>query len=266
MRGKFSGEPESSTEKWLRKFEYDMHGLRDIEGNIAPSEYLTSIKILLVDQAEIWAESTPQVAEILYKAPDATRDDVTTLQLILRLQYPGRAVESTNLNVDAEISKLSQQASENLGTYYERANSLLIQAGSRDWETPLMTARIALKEKFTLLSPSKNTVLDSVIQAFIQGISDTTVRVDALRGLLMIQRLLKGAYMIAEESKKLKEELAAMEKSEQEQNKLEFLRRVVKDQISNEPISKLMKSYTGKYSPTLLPPTAHNTRTYLSIF
>lgn len=165
------------------------------------------------------------------------------------------------MNVDAEISKLSQQASENLGTYYERANSLLIQAGSR-----LVTAGIALKEKFTLLSPSKNTVLDSVIQAFIQGISDTTVRVDALRGLLMIQRLLKGAYMIAEESKKLKEDLAAMEKSEQEQSKLEFLRRVVKDQISNEPISKLMKSYMGKYSPTLLPPTAHNTRIYLSIF
>lgn len=94
--------------------------------------YLTSIKILLVDQAEIWAESTPQVAEILYKAPDATRDYVTTLHLILRLQYPGRAVESTNLNVDAEISKLSQQANENLGTYYERDNSLLIQAGSRD--------------------------------------------------------------------------------------------------------------------------------------
>ena len=51
----------------------------------------------------------------------------------------------------------------------------------------------------------------------------------------MIQRLLKGAYMIAEESKKLKEELAAMEKSEQEQNKSEFLRQVVNDQISNEP-------------------------------
>lgn len=91
MRGKFSGEPESSTEKWLRKFEYDMHGLRDIEGNIAPSDYLTSIKILLVDQAEIWAESTPQVAEILYKAPDATRDDVTTFQLIFETPVPGES-------------------------------------------------------------------------------------------------------------------------------------------------------------------------------
>lgn len=57
-----------------------------------------------------------------------------------------------------------------------------------------------------------------------------------------------------------------MEKSEHEQSKLESLRLVVKDQISNEPISKLMKSYMGKYSPTLLPPTAHNTRIYLSIF
>ena len=29
MRGKFSGEPESSTEKWLRKFEYDMQTLKE---------------------------------------------------------------------------------------------------------------------------------------------------------------------------------------------------------------------------------------------
>ena len=78
MCGKFSGEPGSSAKKWLRKFKYDMHGLRDIKGNISPSDYLTSIEIQLADQAEIWAESTPQVAEILYKAPDATRDDFTT--------------------------------------------------------------------------------------------------------------------------------------------------------------------------------------------
>ena len=266
MCGKFSGEQGSSAEKWLRKFEYDMHGLRDIEGNISPSDYLTSIEILLADQAEILAESTPQVPEILYKAPDATRDDVTTLQLLFRLQYPGRAPESTNLNVDAEISKLSQQASENLGTYYKRASSLLIQAGSRDRETPLMIVRVALKGNFTPLSPSENTVLDSVIRAFIRGISDTTVRADTLRGLVMTQRSLRGAYTIAEESKKLKEELALMEKLEHEQDELEFLRRVVKDQVSSEPISKLMKWYTGKNSPPLYRPTTHSTRVYPSTF
>ena len=43
-----------------------------------------------------------------------------------------------------EISKLSQQAGENLGTYYKRANSLLIQTGSRDRETPFMTMGEAL--------------------------------------------------------------------------------------------------------------------------
>ena len=64
-----------------------------------------------------------------------------------------------------------------------------------------MTAGVALKEKFTLLPPSKNTVLDSVIRAFIQGIWGTTVRADTLRDLLMIQRLLRGAYTITEESK-----------------------------------------------------------------
>lgn len=130
MCGKFSGEPGASAEKWLRKFEYDMHGLRDVDGNIWPSDYLTSIEILLADQAEIWAESTPQVADILYKAPEATKDDVTTFQLLFKLQYPGRVIESTSLNVDAEISRLSQQSGENLGTYYKRANCLLIQAGS----------------------------------------------------------------------------------------------------------------------------------------
>ena len=84
MCGKFSGEQGSSAEKWLRKFEYDMHGLRDNEGNILPSDYLASIEILLADQAEIWAESTPRVAEILHKAPEATKDNVMTFQLLFK--------------------------------------------------------------------------------------------------------------------------------------------------------------------------------------
>lgn len=147
------------------------------------------IKVLLVDQAEIWAESTPQVAEILYKAPDAARENVTTFQSLFSLQYPERVVESTSLNVYARI--------------WKRVNN-----------------------------------------AEIFG----------------------GAYTIMEESKMLTEELATMEKPEQEQNVIEFPRRIVKDQISDEPISKLMKSYTGKNSLTLLPPNAHNTRICLSSF
>lgn len=47
MYGKFSGEEGSSAEKWLRKFESNMHDLRDVEGNMLPSDYLASIEILL---------------------------------------------------------------------------------------------------------------------------------------------------------------------------------------------------------------------------
>ena len=266
MCGKFSGEQGLSAEKWLKKFEYDMHGLRDVEGNILPSDYLASIEILLADQAEIWAESTPQVAEILHKALEVTKDDVTTFQLLFKLQYPGRVIESTNLNVDAEISKLGQQAGENLGTYYKRANSLLMKAGSRDRERQFMTIEEALKGKFAPLSPSENTVLDSIIRAFIRGISDTTVRADTLRGLVATQRSQRGAYTIAEESKKLKEELVLMEKLEQEQNELEFLRRMVKGRVSSEPIPELMKSYTRQTSVPFPLPTAYNTCAYLSTF
>lgn len=46
-----------------------MHSLRDANGNNWPLDYLASIEILLTDLAEIWAESTHQVADILYKAP-----------------------------------------------------------------------------------------------------------------------------------------------------------------------------------------------------
>ena len=87
-----------------------------------------------------------------------------------------------------------------------------------------MTIGEVLKGKFAPLFPSENTVLDSVIRAFIRGISDTIVRADTLRGLVATQRSLKGAYTIAEKSKKLKEELVLMEKLEQEQNELELLR------------------------------------------
>lgn len=189
-----------------------------------------------------------------------------TFQLLFKPQYPGRVIESTNLNVDAEISKLSQQAGENLGTYYKRANSLLMRAGSHDRENPFMTIGEALRGKFAPLTSSENTVLDSVIRTFIRGISDITVRADTLRGLVVTQRLLRGAYTMAEESKKLKEELALMDKLGQEQNELDLLRRVVKDRVSSEPIFELMKSYTSQSFTPFPLPAAHNTRIHPSTF
>ena len=97
-----------------------------------------------------------------------------------------------------------------------------------------MTVGVALNGKFTPLSPNENDVLDSIIRAFIRGIFDTKVRADTLRSLEMTQTSLRGAYTIAEESNKLKKELALMEKLEYEQNEWEFLRRVVKDQVRSK--------------------------------
>ncbi len=88
MCGKLSGKPSAFVEKWLRKFEYDMHGFKDAEGNIWPSDYLSSIEIFFQTK-QIWVESTPQVADMLHKAPEATKDDVTTFQLLFKLQYRG---------------------------------------------------------------------------------------------------------------------------------------------------------------------------------
>lgn len=53
MCGKFSSKPGTFAEKWLRKFEYKMHGLRNTMENIWPFDYLPSIEILLVNQVEI---------------------------------------------------------------------------------------------------------------------------------------------------------------------------------------------------------------------
>ena len=57
-----------------------------------------------------------------------------------------------------------------------------------------------------------------------------------------------------------------MEKVEQGQNELEFLRRVVKDRVSSEPIPESMKSYTRHTSSPFPLPTAYNTRVYPSTF
>ena len=92
------------------------------------------------------------------------------------------------------------------------------------------------------------------------------MRADTLRGLVATQRLLRGVYIIAEEPKKLKEEFVLMEKLEQEQNELEFLRRVAKDRVSSEPIPDLMNLYTRKNLPLFSLPAAHNTRVYPSAF
>lgn len=66
---------------------------------------------------------------------------------------------------------------------------------------------------------------------------------------------------MAKESKKLKEELALMDKLEQKQNKLDILWWVVKNCVSSQPVSEQMKSYV-RQSLTLFSPFSLYTYTY----
>ncbi|MCJ1231382.1 hypothetical protein MMC12_008059, partial [Toensbergia leucococca] len=63
--GTISEEAGQSGPRWAKKWMYDLTPVANPHGSIPPSKYLEAVNMLLCDEAELWAESTPEVADLL---------------------------------------------------------------------------------------------------------------------------------------------------------------------------------------------------------
>jgi hypothetical protein len=94
-------------------------------------------------------------------------------------------------------------------------------------------------------------MLDTVLRAFIRGITDEEVRHSALRLMVSPDRSLLGVYNAAEEARRAKFELQKFREKERRLKDLEFYRGLVQRNMSSHQIEALRTAfYTGASSGT----------------
>ncbi|SLM40420.1 hypothetical protein LPUS_11218 [Lasallia pustulata] len=190
--GPFNGRNGQTAARWLKKLEWELKRCSSTQGTITPAEYLQAVELLLVDDAAVWAETTPGIAELLEDL-DPTEDTLAQFKALFLQKYPTKTLDTPAIHFDSKIADLRQLADEPLIAYYKRMITLLSRVGGRD--RPSMTAT-----RLPALSPLEAAMLNTVMRAFTRGIRDPDVRREALRGLVSVERLLIRVYTMAEDS------------------------------------------------------------------
>ena len=74
-----------------------------------------------------------------------------------------------------------------------------------------------------MLSMLEEAMLESVMKAFLRGLADPDVRREATRAVAAPDRLLRGAYTLAEEARRIKAEIQKLNKEEYKMKENELL-------------------------------------------
>lgn len=162
LRGPFNGKIGPSATRWLKKLEWELKRCSSTAGIIILADYLQAVDLLLADDAAVWAETTPGVAELL-EDPDRTEDTLVHQGPILP-EIPCQDHRHASVHFDSEISGLKQLEDESLIAYYKRTVSLLSRVGGRDRPRSMTAARMPA------LSPLEAAMLDTLMRSFTRGV------------------------------------------------------------------------------------------------
>ncbi len=161
-------------------------------------------------------------------------------QLTLRLRFPTKAVEISPIPFDVELSELRQRSDEALVSFNKRVTSLMQRVGAKD--RPALTSSTTL----TLL---ESAMLDTILRAFIKGISDHTVQREATRGMAATDRSLKSIYNLAEEARRTNLEIQKLFEEEIKSKELIFYKDLAERNMSKSQIDALMTAYHSAATP-----------------
>lgn len=168
--GTFSGKDNTSAAKWIKRLEFELTPYQDENGVIPARKFLSSIDLLLSDEAAEWAEIDPDAIKLLTN-PDPTAQMVSTFKDLFQQRFPSKFAALPTKSLNQQLSELHQRADETIDAYYKRTCALMLRVGARD--------RLG-EEKLSLLEVS---TLDSILKAFIKGLADDNIRRDTIRGL-----------------------------------------------------------------------------------
>ena len=186
--------------------------------------------MLLVDEAEDWAESHSDVIELLNEE-NPTQNTIDSLRSLLCERFPAKAVEVTPVPFNVELAELQQRTDEPLSSYYKRVTGLMQRVGAKD-----RTAGIRL-------SLLESAMLDNIMRAFIKGMADHTIRQEAARSMVSTDRLLRNIYNVAEETRRANIEVQKLLNEELKADELDFYKQLAESNLPKQKINTLLTSY-----------------------
>lgn len=233
--GTFSGK--ESAARWLRKLDHELSGYKQ-DGSIPPDKYFDAFNMLLTDEAGDWADSYPEAVRLL-NTEEPTKVTVETFKALLCERFPSKAAELSPVPFDVELAELRQKVDESLANYYKRTLNLITRHGGRD------------RPANTTLGNWEAATLDTVLRAFIRGISDLDVRREATKGMSMSERSLKSVYTLAEEARRTNQDIQKMLEEELKADELTFYKTLAERNLSKHKIDALLNSFHTAKAATL---------------
>ncbi|POS87411.1 hypothetical protein EPUL_001146, partial [Erysiphe pulchra] len=122
----------------------------------------------LIFKAASWLDLTPMIRELIDNREKATEQNVAEFNEQLIAHFPAKLVTYIEGNLQNDTKNFAQKESETLTTYYQRALHLLRRSHGRD---SLMKAAAD-----NSLVPIEQSILNSIISVFLDGIFDEEVR------------------------------------------------------------------------------------------
>jgi hypothetical protein len=236
--GSFSGKGALSASRWLKRFEWEIQAYA-VGGVVPSARYLSTLDLLLTDEAADWAETNPDVINLLLD-PAPTELTIAHFKSLFQERFPAKSLEISPVSFDVELNDLRQRPDESLLAYYKRVLCMMQRVGAKD--RPTANAGV--------LSLLESAMLDTILRAFIKGIADEDVRRDSTKMLASSERSLRGVYALAEESRRTKLELQKLRDEEAKSKELDFYREVVQKTMTPSQIQVLMATYHDKESPS----------------
>lgn len=105
------------------------------------------------------------------------------------------------------------------------------------------------------LTPLKVAMLNTIIRAFIKGLTNVDLRRELTRGLASEARSLRGVFTITKEVRRTKYKLQKLTKEEQKLKENNILRSLLQKTITKAQLNSIISSY---YSVASKPNTINN--------
>jgi len=241
---KFKGASTDNAKRWLKTLHTRFDSMPGATDPVDPYNFLKIADTLLAGNAEIWADSTPQIRSILDKSepgmPDAgkpTNRDREVFEEALKARFPGTLTDLPVVDATTALRHLAQSRDESLASYYSRASTLLQQLGCHDMA--LATTYPSPQEVLVV------TMRKQLIEKFIQGLANTELRKESMVARCFTSGLLKTAYQIIEETQTYIAMQQKMAAEEQMAQKAEMW-----DSVKDLNIGRRASSYVATVTPS----------------
>ena len=144
-------------------------------------------------------------------------------------RFPMKSIEVSLISFNTKLLELKQY-NESLIAYYKRLTILIQHIKARDRPSKIT-------EVIPTLSMLEAAILESIMKAFLRGLSDPDVRREAIRGLASPNRSLLGIYNLADEARRTKSAVQKLNDEERQSRENEILRSLVQKTISKDQLN-----------------------------